>query len=492
MATTSRPSLVWFRNDLRLADQPALDLAIRAGGPVIPVFIWAPDEEAPWSRGGASRWWLHHSLVALDARLRELGSRLIVRLGPTRETLHDLVRETKARAVYWSRRYEPALIARDVQIKESLKAAGVEAESCNAALLKEPWTVLNQSRKPFQVFTPFWKHCLAALDPGVPLPAPSNLTSPERWPRSYPLEECRLLPRIPWDAGLRSEWSPGESGAHQRLARFVEAAAQDYAQTRNRPDLAGTSRLSPHLHFGEIGPRQVWDALRSAPQPSGAGVDDWKKSQFVAEIGWREFAYHLLFHFPTTPETPLRRDFERFPWRTDPAALRAWQRGLTGYPLIDAGMRELWATGWMHNRVRMVAGSFLVKDLLLSWREGAAWFWDTLVDADLASNTLGWQWVAGCGADAAPYFRVFNPVGQGEKFDPEGRYIRRWIPELGRLPNEYLHAPFDAPRQVLAAARIELGKTYPEPIVRHTAARIAALEAFSKIRPADGPPVSPA
>ena len=476
------PSLVWFRCDLRLADHPALNAALRQGGPVVPVFVHAPEEEAPWAPGGASRWWLHQSLRALDHSLREVGSRLIIRNGPTLETLMALAKETGARAVQWSRRYEPAVIARDAKIKEALRAAGIDAESHNAALLHEPWTIQNQSGKPFQVFTPFWKHCLAKSDPSDPLPAPKNLPATAKWPKSLALDALELEPKKKWAEGMRTAWQPGETGASASLKRFVTAAFEDYSAQRNRPDLAGTSRLSPHLHFGEISPRQVWYAVRRRAEKRGLSLLPWRSSQFLAEIGWREFAHHLLYHFPRTPTEPLRADFRTFRWRKDAAWLAAWQKGRTGYPIVDAGMRELWTTGWMHNRVRMIVASFLVKDLLLSWQEGAAWFWDTLVDADLAQNTLGWQWTAGCGADAAPFFRIFNPVLQGEKFDPLGAYVRRWCPELAKLPDKWLHQPDKAPPTILIAAGVELGRSYPEPIVSHHIAREVALEAFAGIK----------
>lgn len=474
-------SIVWFRIDLRLTDHPALDAAVRRGGAVVPVFIHAPEEEAPWIPGGASRWWLHQSLEALDAALRARGSRLIVRRGPSLSVLRELVRETGASAVFWSRRYEPALIARDKQIKEALRAEGVEAESFNAALLHEPWTIQNQSGKPFQVFTPFWRHCLSKPDPAPPLPAPKTLAAPPRWPKSLAVAELGLEPKIKWAEGMRAAWQPGEAGAQKQLKRFLESAFANYSADRNRPDVVGTSRLSPHLHFGEISPRQIWHGLREFASGRRT-LADWRASQFLAEVGWREFAHHLLYHFPATPTEPLRQDFRKFPWRKDAAFLQAWQKGQTGYPIVDAGLRELWTTGWMHNRVRMIVASFLVKDLLISWREGAAWFWDTLVDADLAQNTLGWQWTAGCGADAAPYFRVFNPVSQGEKFDPRGDYVRKWCPELAKLPDAWLHQPGKAPAEILARAGVALGQTYPAPVVSHAIAREVALEAFARLK----------
>jgi deoxyribodipyrimidine photo-lyase len=480
MSTAAPVSLVWFRNDLRIADQPALQAAVARGGVVIPVYLHAPEEEAPWSPGGASRWWLHQSLRSLGATLESLQSRLIIRAGNSLEQLQALVKETGASAVFWNRRYEPVVTARDTAIKAKLRAAGLLVESFNGALLHEPWTVQNQSGKPFQVFTPFWKHCLAKPDPAAPLAAPAKLNSPSRWPKSVSLAELELEPKIKWAEGMRAAWQPGEAGAKKQLDRFLGAAFADYTDKRNRPDLMGTSRLSPHLHFGEISPRQVWHAVQRHAEKNNFA--SWRTSQYLAEVGWREFAHHLLHHFPHTPTEPLREDFKKFPWRKDAEFLRAWQKGQTGYPIVDAGMRELWTTGWMHNRVRMIVASFLVKDLLLSWRDGAVWFWDTLVDADLAQNTLGWQWTAGCGADAAPYFRVFNPRSQGEKFDPHGAYVRKWCPELARLPDEYLHQPDQAPPEILGRAGVVLGETYPAPIVNHAIAREVALEAFAKLK----------
>lgn len=468
------PILVWHRLDLRLRDNPALTAAAARGGHVIPVFIWSPDEEGRWQPGAASRWWLHQSLRQHDAALHERGSRLILRSGPVLEALRTLSNQTKARAVFWNRRYEPAIVERDHDIKTKLQRDGCEVEDFNSALLHEPWTVRTQEDHPYQVFSAFWKKCAALPEPPPPHAAVGDLRPPRRWPRSLKLAELALEPTIDWAGGLRESWQPGEAGALKELGHFAKRRLADYAIERDRPDHDGTSRLSPHLHFGEIGPRQVWATIRRervhATEP------------FLRELGWREFAYHLLHHFPRTPDQPLRSKFADFPWKVDRARLRAWQQGTTGYPIVDAGMRQLWHTGWMHNRVRMIVASFLVKDLLIPWQQGAAWFWDTLVDADLANNSLGWQWTAGCGVDAAPYFRIFNPTSQGSKFDPDGAYVRRWVPELASLQTRWIHRPWEAPNDVLTAAGVQLGVTYPHPIVDHAEARTRALQAFAQIK----------
>jgi len=479
---SASPLILWFRQDLRVQDNAALHTALARGGPVIPVYIHDPAGEGAWPPGGATKWWLHHSLVALDESLRARGSRLILAQGDSGEILSDLITATGANAVYWNRRYEPAAIARDKTIKADLLASGVDAKSFNSALLFEPHTIANKQGKPFQVFTPYWRHCLTQEIPAVIAVKAGGFPAPADWPASLPVAALGLLPAIKWDAGFYTTWTPGETGAHKQLKRFVAEAMAGYSDNRNLPATAGTSRLSPHFHFGEIGPRQVWAAVKALSKDSGVFPPHKGAQVFLSEIGWREFAHHLLFHFPHTPEQPLREDFKRFPWAddTDGAKLRAWQRGQTGYPIVDAGMRELWHTGWMHNRVRMVVASFLVKHLRLPWPHGAAWFWDTLVDADLASNTLGWQWSAGCGADAAPYFRIFAPVTQGERFDSAGAYVRRWVPEIGKLPDKFLHAPWTAPDNIRDYAKIE--GNYPDPIVDHAAAREAALAAFKTLR----------
>ena len=444
---SAAPAIVWFDRDLRLGDNPALARAIAAGRPIVPVFIWSPEEEKPWEPGAATRWWLHQSLASLERTLAALGSRLVLRRGPAADALIGLAAETGAGHVFWNRRYEPAAIARDSAIEQNLAGRRIGVSISPGNLLFEPGTVLNSNGKPFQVFTAFWRACLAVRNPSEPMPPPVKLTAPRQWPASLELCHLHLEPRIDWAGGLRDAWQPGESAAAGLAQRFVGAAMESYAIGRDRPDRQGTSRLSPYLHFGEISARQLWQSARLA---RGA-------EPYLRQLAWREFSYHLLFHFPRTPEEALRPEFRAFPWRTDKRLLEAWTRGRTGYPLVDAGMRELWHTGWMHNRVRMLAASFLVKHLMIPWQEGARWFWDTLVDADLANNTMGWQWTAGCGADAAPYFRVFNPVLQAAKFDPDGEYVRRWVPELS-TPD------------------------YPPPIVEHEAARKRALAAWATIR----------
>ncbi|MFQ3622290.1 MAG: deoxyribodipyrimidine photo-lyase [Acetobacteraceae bacterium] len=475
--TGGGPVLLWFRQDLRLTDNPALEAARATGRPVVAVFVLDRESPGRWAPGAASLWWLHHSLAALSAELARRGSALILRRGRYEEVLPRLAAETGARAVYANRLYEPWAREADAATAAALKAMGVPIHGFNGSLLHEPWTLRTKTGGPYGVYTPFSRASFAAGAPPRPTPAPDRLPAPATVPPSERLEDWALPPTSPdWAGGLRETWRPGEAGAAARLERFVARALARYDAERNRPDLDGTSGLSPHLHWGELSPGQVWHAAEAAAAPRGAALET-----FLKELIWRDFSYHLLWHRPEMPEAPLKQAFARFPWRDDAAALRAWQRGRTGYPIVDAGMRQLWRTGWMHNRVRMIVASFLVKHLLLPWQAGEAWFWDTLVDADLASNSASWQWVAGCGADAAPYFRIFAPVTQGETYDPDGAYVRRWVPELARLPAAHIHAPWTAPPLVLKDAGVVLGTTYPAPIVDHGRARARALQALATI-----------
>jgi deoxyribodipyrimidine photo-lyase len=459
-------ALLWFRNDLRLADNPALDGLLRAGLAPIPVYIHAPEEEGDWAPGAASEAWRAKSLAALDADLRARGSRLQVLRGSTQQVLAQLVAETDAKAVYWNRRYEPAIEARDGSIKQALRADGIAARSHNGALLFEPWQVQSLAGDPYKVFTPFWRTALkqwrlpAVAEAGDALPAPPMLAN------ALALGDLGLAPRPPWDRGFWDEWKPGEAGAHAALEKFANETLDGYVGHRDIPSLRGTSRLSPHLHFGEIAPWRIAHRLQDV-------LPARDREGYLREIGWREFAHHLLHHFPHTPSANFNPRFDDFDWASpSDAQLDAWRHGQTGIPIVDAGMRELWATGWMHNRVRMIVGSFLSKHMRLHWLPGARWFWDTLVDADLASNTLGWQWVAGTGADAAPYHRVFNPVLQAEKFDPRGDYIARWVPELAGLPAARRHAPWTG----------AIPKDYPRPVVDLAEGRADALAALAAIK----------
>jgi deoxyribodipyrimidine photo-lyase len=483
--TQQSPVIVWFRQDLRLIDNPALEAAIATDSPILPVYIFDEETSGLRPRGGASKWWLHLSLKALDSTLQAHDSQLLLKRGPAAAILEDLIKASGSKTVFWNRCYDLGSIARDAAIKKSLKDQGIAAQSFNSALLIEPWDVKTGAGGSFKVFSPFWR-ALSAAYHAMPLHSlPKTFSSGPKM-EGEDLDDWGLLPAKPdWAGGLRETWQPGEAGAQAALTAFTKAAIENYGEDRNRPDKNGTSRLSPHLHWGEIGPRQLWAALTPPEKQAKKRIaySHQKGAEaYLREIGWREFSYHLLYYFPDLPERCIRQEFAHFPYHTSPVLLRAWQRGLTGYPIVDAGMRELWHTGWMHNRVRMIAASFLIKDLLISWREGEAWFWDTLVDADLANNAASWQWVAGCGADAAPYFRIFNPVLQSLKFDPEGGYIRKYVPELARLPDKYIHAPWEAPDLVLQAAGVELGKTYPHRIADHAQARDKALKAYDVIK----------
>ncbi len=447
-------TLVWFRHDLRLADHAPLRAAVKRGA-VVPVFLWSPEEYGDWPPGGAAKVYLHYALQSLDESLRNIGSRLIVRRGAAAEHLKQIAETTGADAVYAHRLYEPALARRDDKLEARLALDGIDLKLYDGYLLHDPEQIATGSGDPYKVFSPFWKKFCKQIEVGKPLPAPRKLDGPGNWPHTSSVGDLGLLPQRDWDQPIADAWPTSEADVTRRMKWFV-GRADDYGRLRDRPDGDHTSRLSPALRFGLLSPRSIWRAVAE-----GMARDaDWKtdgRAAYLREVGWREFAYHLLHHFPHTPGQPLYSKFDGFPWHGDDEKLRAWQRGRTGYPIVDAGIRQLWRTGWMHNRVRMIAASFLTKDLLIDWRAGAAWFWDTLVDADLANNTLGWQWAAGCGADAQPFFRIFNPHSQAAKFDPNGDYARQWIPEL------------------------ETGD-YPEPIVDHARVRQTALEAYEKIR----------
>ncbi|MDB5372155.1 MAG: deoxyribodipyrimidine photolyase [Belnapia sp.] len=476
--THSAPALLWFRQDLRLADNPAL-MAI-ADRPILPVFVLDDAAAGRWAPGGAQRWWLHHSLAALAAALEALGAPLLLVRGRAEIVIPALADAIGATEVLAGRLYEPWARERDRRVAEALADAGRQLRLVTSSLLREPARVMSGSGKPYAVYTPFTKAVVALGEPEAPVPAPDRLHPVAAPPPGESLEDWGLLPRRDWAAAFPEAWTPGEAGAAARLAGFVSGPVQDYAARRNDPGVDGSSRLSPHLHWGELSPRQVWCAVRQAVP--GEVAEAWP---FLSEVLWREFSYHLLWHRPELPEAPLRARFASFPWDPDAALLQAWQRGRTGYPIVDAGMRQLWRHGWMHNRVRMIAASLLVKHLLQPWQAGADWFWDTLVDADLASNSASWQWVAGSGSDAAPYFRVFNPTLQGEKFDPTGRYVRRFVPELAGLPDKFLHRPWEAPEAVLRDAGLVLGRDYPRPVVEHAEGRHRALAAFAALAALD-------
>ncbi len=476
--TRPAPALLWFRQDLRLADNPAL--AAAADRPLLPVYVLDDAAAGRWAPGGAARWWLHRSLTALAGALAARGAPLLLVRGRAEIVIPALAKEVGAGEVLAGRLYEPWARERDARVAEALEAGGRSLRLVTSTLLREPPEVMSGSGKPYTVYGPFAKTMATRGEPQPPLPAPDRLHAVEGAPQGDRLSDWQLLPQPPtpdWAAEFGTIWAPGEAGAATRLARFLAGPVRDYAVNRNLPGIEGSSGLSPHLRWGEVSPRQVWHAVREAIP--GEIEAAWP---FLSEILWREFSYHLLWHRPEMPEAALRERFAPFPFAPDAALLRAWQRGRTGIPVVDAGMRQLWRHGWMHNRVRMIAASLLVKQLLQPWQAGSAWFWDTLVDADLASNSASWQWIAGSGTDAAPYFRVFNPVLQGERFDPEGRYVRRFVPELARLPDRWLHQPWAAPEAVLQKAGLVIGRDYPAPVVLPEDGRRRALDAFARLR----------
>jgi len=462
------PTIIWFRQDLRLSDNPAFAAACDREAPIIALYILDDESADDWPIGGAGRWWLHQSLHALDQSLKSLGSKLTLRRGDSNEILAEIADETNAGAVYWNRCYEPASIVRDRKIKSQFQEKDLDVRSFNGSLLAEPWDVETKTGTPYRVFTPFWNTLVKSISIAKPLSAPKSLPECRLKLSSDALDDWALEPKTPdWAGGLRDTWHPGESSAQRRLETFIEDGLSHYAAGRDIPSEDFTSRLSPHLHWGEISPRQIWSALEHASESLG----DIEKMK--SELGWREFSYHLLYHIPQLPKENLRQEFNAFPWASNDDKLRAWQKGRTGYPIVDAGMRQLWQTGWMHNRVRMIAASFLVKHLLQPWQMGASWFWDTLVDADLASNSASWQWVAGCGADAAPYFRIFNPVLQGEKFDPDGLYVKHWVPELSDVPPKKVHKPWTLETPPA---------TYPAPVIDLAEGRNRALKAYETMK----------
>lgn len=475
MSADKAPIIVWFRQDLRLRDNPAFRTAYDADRPIIPLYILDDINSGEWKMGGASRWWLHQSLEKLN---EDLDGALCLKVGDPIKVIPELIKETGAKDIHWNRCYEPWRIERDTQIKSNLKDKDIGAHSHNGTLLFEPHTVLKEDGTPYKVFTPFYKKgCLGrAPEPREPLAKPQSPDLMQH--KGLELDELELMPDIKWYETMTEEWQPGEKGAENRLDEFLESGMKNYKEGRNHPAQKNVSRLSPHLHFGEISPNSVWYAAKETMI-----AEHWEKDgeHFLSELGWREFSNNLLYHFPDLPRKNLQEKFNAFPWSTDDEALTRWQKGMTGYPIVDAGMRELWQTGYMHNRVRMIVGSFLVKNLLLHWHHGEDWFWDTLLDADLANNSASWQWIAGCGADAAPYFRVFNPVTQGKKFDGDGEYVRKYVPEIKALPDKYLHCPWETPSDILQHLNIKLGDTYPKPIVDLKASRELALEAFKSI-----------
>lgn len=470
-------TIVWYQRDLRVDDHAALARAAERGA-VVPVYVHTPGLGGRWTPTGASNWWLHQSLTALDEQLSGLGSPLVCRVGDAAEALIGIARATDADTVVLVESIEPAAQEHDDAVEHALGRAGLEVERFGPNLIWPVGSVMTKAGDPYQVFSPFWRAGLGTGEPEEPVAGPKKLKPPARAVDSVGVEGLGLLPEIDWAEEMRARWTPGERGAQAALKAFVRDRLDAYQEDRDRLDIPGWSAMSPHIHFGEISVRRLWHTVAGGP-----GWDGHKgREHYLREVGWREFAQHLLNHFPHTPDEPLRGYFKQFPWSDKDDHLRAWQRGQTGYPVVDAAMRNLWAEGWMPNRARMIVASFLCKHLLIPWQRGAEWFWDTLVDADLGSNTLGWQWTAGCGADAAPYFRIFNPVSQGEKFDPEGDYVRRWVPELARLDTRSIHKPWEAGEIELSAAGVVLGETYPEPIVNHTRAREKALAAFERVK----------
>lgn len=471
--------IVWFENDFRISDNPALYYAAKQGR-VVPVFIYASDNVR--ELGGAKKWWQHKSLLSLNESLKSLGVKLIIRKGNDfLSVLKSLISEVHADSVYWNKRFDPLTKSRDENIKKELISSGIKVECFDSFLLHNPNNFFTADGKPYGVFAPFWKKFQNEIVVSAPLPAPERLQGVDLDIHSERLEDLKLLPKINWYSEMENFWNVSEQAAQKRLDWFISHALDGYGENRDRPDLDGTSLMSPYLASGLISPRQIWYAVVNGKKNGFSQSAE----AFLRELAWREFSYHVLYHNPDMINDNLKKEFNDFPWRWDKTDdYVKWTKGLTGIPIIDAGMRQLWKIGWMHNRVRMIVASWLTKNLLIHWKLGEEWFWDTLVDADIANNVQGWQWTAGCGADAAPYFRIFNPVLQSKKFDPNGAYIRKWVPELAKLPDEYIHEPWNAPVYLLKMIGLELGKDYPLPMASIEETRKRALEAFEELKKA--------
>ena len=472
------PIIYWFRNDLRLLDNPSLHYAVETGKPIF--FVYIDDAKAGWAPGAASRWWLHQSLLSLQKDLSELNAKLYYFSGSNIEILSKLAAEIQSDQIVYSRVYEPAAIDQDRKLLTLLNDKNVELNISQGNVLFRPGSVLNKQGNTYRVFTPFYKACRELGITSQTIERPKKLLPFSYKGNCLSLEELDFLPNKPWQNGLKARWKPGEKNAGQLLKKFVRGNLFQYSENRDFPNLDSTSHLSPYLHFGEISPQRIIYHLTEIGNEHPRLEVEAEK--LIRQLVWREFACHILVSYPFTTDKPFQDKFSKFPWkRSDKKLVQAWQQGKTGYPLIDAGMRELWATGYMHNRVRMIVASFLTKNGLIHWKEGALWFWDTLVDADLAQNSMNWQWVAGCGVDAAPYFRIFNPITQSKRFDSEGSYIRRWCPVLSDLPSKYIHAPWEAPDHILKLANVKISVNYPEPILDLKDTRERALQVFQSI-----------
>ncbi|MFL2813241.1 MAG: cryptochrome/photolyase family protein [Candidatus Puniceispirillales bacterium] len=471
----TNPSILWFRVDLRLSDNPAFQKAIELGKPIIPIYILDDDDANNRKLGDASKWWLHNSLKSIYSELEKVGSKILFFKGNAEDVIKKIIEETNADTVLWNRRYEPWAVKRDKSIKENLILKSKNVFSFNGSLLYEPWEIKSKIGNPLKVFTPFKR---ALLNKGVIFnvsKSPNTILSPSLWPSSLDIDDLDLVKNKLWTDKFANSWVPGSKTAKAKLISFKENNIHDYNKDRDIPSVLGTSKLSPHLRFGEISPKEIFIAMNDLEENDGVLT-------YKSEIIWREFAHNLLWYFPDIHEKPIKNEFSKFMWDNSQSNFDLWTKGMTGYPIVDAGMRELWSTGWMHNRIRMVTASFLTKHLLLPWQMGEKWFWNTLLDADPASNTSGWQWVSGSGADAAPYFRIFNPIIQGQKFDPEGEYVKKFIPELKDLPSKFIHEPWKADSALLKKSDIKLGETYPLPIVDHKFARERALNKYAEIR----------